>query len=222
MKNKFQTIQIWIPAILSEIKKEIRTEHLASSPTFMRTHFGHRPLNRITNEEIFTIYEKELLTGSPDLEDWVINRWVFKHGDVYQHFAERLSQIHPDFGSITSLDLSQSEKILEGASQAFGALPVYLFAYLNGVVFPEAVFEKLKIAAEKEETSKKLENQQREEQKNLLEAVEQAKKDIFTLHQKYENKMAGLLKKYATDTEGLKKQIRSLQQQLHHLKKEPV
>jgi hypothetical protein len=218
MKNKFQTIESWIPLILEAIKKEIRTDHLASSPAFVRAHFGHRPLNRITTEELFAAYTKELLAGNEDLGDWVVNRWVFKHGDIYQHFAERLSEVHPDFGSIESLDLAQSEKVLQGAPEAFGALPVYLFCFLNGVVFPQEVFSRLEQAAIKEESAKKEIQKKEEEQKNFEEILTRKERELLSAHKKYEEKIAGVMKKYTVDTEGLKKQIRSLQQQLHKLK----
>jgi hypothetical protein len=219
MENKFQSIQIWIPSILGAIKKEIRTDHLASSPAFARAHFGNRPLNRLTTEEIFKVYEKELLAGQEDLSEWVVNRWVFKHGDIYQHFAERLGEIQPDFGNIERLDEGQSEQILAGAPEAFGALQVYLFSYLNGVVFPEKVFAHLRALAEKEERERQVKLQQEEESQSMAEALESAKRECLLLQQKYEAKMAGLMKKYTTDVEALKKQIRSLQQQLHAAKR---
>lgn len=218
MKNKFQTIQPWISFILDAIKKEIRTDHLASSPAFARAHFGNRPLNRLTAEEIFTVYEKELLAGNQDLADWVVNRWVFKHGDIYKYFAEKLSRIQPDFSAIESLDLAQSEQVLEGAPELFGFLPVYLFSFLNGVVFPEEIFTRLYHAAEKEESQKKIEKKEEEENLSLAEAIARHQREFFSLQQKYENKVAGLMKKYTVDIEALKKQIRSLQHQLNSLK----
>lgn len=218
MKSKFETVQPWISFILSTIKKEIRMEHLPSNPAFIRAHFGNRPFNRITIEEIFAAYEKELLSGNEDLSDWVINRWVFKNGDIYQHFAERLSQINPDFGAIEVLDVSQSEKVLEGAPESFGFLSVYLFSILNGVVFPEEVFRVLENEAKKEEADKKNSQKQELENRNLADTVARAQRELISLQQKYESKMAGLMKKYTVDVEALKKQIRSLQHQLNALK----
>jgi hypothetical protein len=218
MKNKFQTIQPWISFILDTIKKEIRMDHLASSPAFARTHFGNRPLNRLTAEEIFAVYEKELLAGNQDLAEWVVNRWVFKHGDIYKHFAEKLSRIHPDFSAIESLDLIQSEQVLEGAPESFGFLPVYLFSFLNGVVFPEEIFTRLHHAATREESQKKIEKKEEGERQSLAEAIARQQRELFSMQQKYENKVAGLMKKYTVDVEALKKQVRSLQHQLHAVK----
>lgn len=218
MNNKFETIQPWISSILHTIKKEIRTDHLPSSPSFVRAHFSNRPLNRVSFEEIFTVYERELVAGNEDLGDWVVNRWVFKHGDIYSHFAERLGQIQPDFSAITSLDLSQSEKVLEGAPEAFGFLAVYLFSMLNGVVFPQEIFHRLESAAKKEEADKEKRRVQEEEHQNLAEIAARREKELASLQQKYESKVAGIMKKYTVDVEALKTQIRSLQRQLNALK----
>ena len=144
----FQTVEPWIFQILGEIKKDIKTEHLGSDPVFYRMYFGNRPQNRLTAEEIFEGYAKELLKGNEELSEWVVNRWVFKHGDLYRHFADGLSEVNPEFGAIKELSAEESEEILEGAGEVFGAVDVYLFSVLNGVVFPKAVLERLRRAAE--------------------------------------------------------------------------
>lgn len=214
MKNKFETIQPWIALVLAAIKKDIKTDHLPGSPAFVRTHFGNRPLHRLTMEEIFSAYEKNLLSGDADLAEWVVNRWVFKHGDIYSHFAELLNRVSDDYTRIQVLTEEQSENILRSAISRFGALPTYLFSVLNGVVFPESVFQSLRAMAEKEEAETKTEEKETEERLNLQQLTERYSKDVARLHEKYENKVAGVLKKYTTEVEALKKQIRSLQKQL--------
>src|SRR3990167_3175904 len=109
MQKQFETIRPWIPAVLAAIKKEIKGDHLPSNPLFTRTHFGNRPLHRLTTEEIFAAYEKTLLAGDADLGEWVVTCWVFKHGEVYSHFAEALSQVTEDYSTLTSLTEQQSE-----------------------------------------------------------------------------------------------------------------
>lgn len=211
MTQIFQTLQPWLSQILHTIKKEIKQEHLAKSPAFYKTHFGNRPLNRLTNEEISSVYEKELIQGNQELADWIINRWVFRHGDIYQHFVDRLSQINPDFYEIKSLDDSQSEKILIGAKEKFGSLPVYLFAVLNGVVLSPAILENLRQNAEKEEKSRQESEKTSTRQASLEEMLENQKNEMLRLEKKYEEKLAGVVKKHTTDVEALKKQIRALQ-----------
>ncbi|HSX13601.1 MAG TPA: hypothetical protein VLE96_04185 [Chlamydiales bacterium] len=211
MTQIFQALQPWLPQILHSIKKEIKIEHLAKSPSFYKEHFGNRPLNRLTNEEISNAYEKELLQGNQELEEWVINRWVFRHGDIYQHFAERLSQINPDFSEIKTLDDRQSESVLTGAPERFGSLFVYLFAVLNGVVLAPETLEMLRQNAEKEEKTLQEKEVHSIRQASLEEMLENQKNEMLRLEKKYEEKLAGVVKKHAIDVEALKKQIRALQ-----------
>lgn len=216
MKDKFQTLQPWLPQIIHTIKKEIKSEHLSKSPIFYKEHFGSRPINRLTNEEISVVYEKELLQkDNEELGEWIVNRWVFRNGDIYQHFAERLSRIHPDFDAITHLDDAQSEQVLSGALEAFGALPIYMFAVLNGVVLSDKVLKQLRNRAEKEESAQKIEAQEASQAETIQQMSERYKNDVARLEKKYEDKLAGVMKKHAIDVEALKKQVRALQQKLN-------
>ena len=95
--NSFSALRPWVEQILLTIKKDIKTDHLSTDHSFFKAHFGNRALNKVTQEEIFSVYENELLAGNRELMEWVVNRWVFKHGDIYRHFAERLSAINPHF-----------------------------------------------------------------------------------------------------------------------------
>jgi hypothetical protein len=210
MQTSFETIQPWLNRVLAAIKKDIKSEHLPSNPPFYRTYFGNRPIHRLTSEEIFTAYGKELLEGNADLGDWVVNRWVFQHGELYEHFAERLSQINPEFSEISSLTEEESHRVLEGATEQFGAIAVYLFSVLNGVVFPSSVLQKLADAAKQEAEQEKTEAQQYSQEQGLIAEVERQKREIARL----ESRVTGVQKKYTTDIEALKKQIRALQQRL--------
>jgi hypothetical protein len=212
--NSFAAVRPWMEQILLSIKKDIKTDHLTADTVFFKTHFGHRPINKLTQEEIFAVYEKELLSGNPTLSEWVINRWVFKHGDLYRHFAERLVAINPNFQEIASLTDAQAEQVLTGAIEAFGATDVYLFSRLNAVVFSEMIFERLEKAAHQHTSAQKEKVVQESEQDNIDQMIERHQREIARLQEKYEDRLAGVQRKYTQDTEALKKQIRSLQQQL--------
>lgn len=214
--NPFQFLQPWVPQILNVIKKEIKTEHLPNSPVFYRAHFGSKPLNRLTTEEICAAYEKELLGGNQELVEWVINRWVFKHGDMYNHFAQRLTEIHPNFEEIKQITEGQAEYILDGAKEVFGPVNLYLFSVLNGVVFPEVIITRLKAAAEEAALLAQQSGQPKTE--TLEEMVARYQKEIVRIEEKCDHKIAGVMKKYTTDIEALKKQVRSLQQRLNTCK----
>lgn len=216
--NCFTHVRPWMGQILQSIKKDIKTDHLPGDKSFYKAHFGARSLNKLTQQEIFAVYEKELLAGNQDLIEWVVNHWVFKHGDIYRHFAERLGQINPHFQEIESLTDQQAEQILAGAIEAYGATSTYLFARLNAVVFPDAIFEKLHRDALAETRSQEQMQQQKEEKESQEQLVARHQREMARLQEKYEDKLAGVQRKYTMDTEALKKQIRSLQQQINSSK----
>lgn len=207
MENQFLPLKNWMFVILNAIKKDIKSDHLGSDPEFYRTYFGNRPQNRLTAEEIFAAYEKELLEGNAKLAEWVVNRWVFKHADLYQIFAERLAQIDPDFEKIDTLTEEQSREVLQGTVEAYGAIPTFLFVLLNGVVFPESVRSSLMAKAEAEKETLSVQAEKDEGKQNLEKMLASQKREIARLH----DKLSGVQKKYDRDTESLKKQIKALQ-----------
>ncbi len=206
MKNPFESLQNWTHEVLNAIKRDIKVDHLHTDPVFYRKHFGNRPQNRLTAEEIFAAYEKELIEGNQELSEWVVNRWVFKHGDLYQHFAERLSQVNPEFNQIERLNEEESEAILKGAEK-FEAIPTFLFALLNGVVFPASILERLRQAAEVEKAAQSKQQVADNEQKNLEKIIAAHQREIARM----QDRIDGVQKKYTRDTEALKKQIKALQ-----------
>jgi hypothetical protein len=201
-KNCFLILQPWIPQILQAIKKVIKKEE--------------KKAKLIPFEELEVLYTQQLLEGNEELAEWVINAWVFKHADVYRHFAERLSRINPNFSELVLLTEEEADQVLEGAIDRFGATAVYLFSRLNGVVFSEGRLQQLERAAHAEMHQ----NKKNEEEKRAQESQEQIVARLISekqrLQEKYEDKLAGVQRKYATDVEALKKQIRSLQKQLQH------
>jgi hypothetical protein len=166
----------------------------------------------LTLEEIFAAYERELLGGHQELIEWAVNRWVFKHGDIYRHFAERLSAIDPNFQSIETLNQEQAGSILKEALERFGARDVYLFSRLNGVVLSEESFEELGKAALAEAQTESEAKERQEAVSSMEQLALRHQREMQRLQEKYEDKLAGLQRKYAMDTEALKKQIRALQQ----------
>jgi len=211
--NSFTYVRPWMEQILQAIRKDIKTDHLPRDKSFFKTHFGNRPQNKLAQEEIFAAYEKELLAGNEELCEWVINRWVFKYGDIYRHFAERLSAINSNFHEIHSLTDSQAEQVLAGAPERFGSVPTYIFSRLNGVVFSEAIFEKLYQAALQETQFRKQAVEEKREQESIEQINMRHQRELSRLQEKYEDKLAGVQRKYSADVEALKRQIRSLQQQ---------
>jgi hypothetical protein len=211
---QFSTLRPWIPAILEEIKKEIKGDYLPANPPFVRTHLNNRPLARIPFEEIVAAFEKELIGGNEALGEWVATQWVFKQGELYEFFAARLSQIHPDFSEIKQLSTEQSRQLLAGVEEKFSPPAVYLFSLLNQVVFPPEIFETLREKAEGYATSKAVEKQEAEQASSREALIEKYEREIARLTEKYEKKLAGVQRKYEIDTQALKKQVRALQLKL--------
>jgi hypothetical protein len=211
MENQFQALQNWTLEVLKDIKKDIKTDHLHTDPVFYRTYFGNRPQNRLTSDEIYSAYEQELLKGNEDLAEWVVNRWVFKNGELYEVFAGRLSQINPDFSEIKQLSAEESKKVLEGVADSFGAIPTYIFSLLNGVVFPTEILEELRKGADAEKVKLEKEAEKNEKQESLEKVIAAHQREITRLN----DRVAGVLKKYTNDTEALKKQIKALQKKLN-------
>ncbi|MBS0625862.1 MAG: hypothetical protein JSS32_07420 [Verrucomicrobia bacterium] len=214
MNNKFETLRPWLKDILSSIKRDIKADYLPADKIFYRAHFGNRPLNRLSADEIYAAFEKELLAGNESLAEWVVNHWVFQHGELYDHFAEQLSQINPEFDEVKELTEAQTTKILAG-TEAFGAIQTYLFSVLNAVVFPASTFEKLRQAAILEKSQREEAEASQSAKESLEQTIEIQQREIARLQDKCESKVAGVLKKYTTDTEALKKQIKALQQKLN-------
>ena len=210
-KNPFQHLQPWMNEILQMIRKDIKTDHLSVDRAFYKTHFGSKPLNKLSTEEIFSVYEKEILSGNETLVEWAVNRWVFKHGDLYRLFVAELTKINPNFTEIETLADAQAESVINAALPAFGAKTTYLFSRINGVVFSDAIFDRLHQAALKDtaETATKAAAQSKTE--SLEQIIERQQREISRLQEKYEDKLAGVMRKYTVDTEALKTQIRALQ-----------
>lgn len=213
MGNKFELLHPWIKDILTSIKKDIKADYLLGDKVFYKKHFGNRPLNRLNTDEIFGAFEKELLEGHESLSEWVVNHWVFKHGDLYTHFADRLSEIRPDFNELKELTETESDQVLRG-TEHFGAVELYLFSMLNGVVFPPSIFEALRCAALEVKQQEEAKAASDTKQETLEQIVERQQRELSRLQEKYESKVSGVLRKYQVDTEALKKQIRALQRQL--------
>ncbi len=214
MKSKFEIAQPWFKEILTCIKKDLKTDYLPADKIFYRAHFGNRPLNRLSTEEIFAAFEKELLTGNEGLEEWVVNHWVFQHGDIYRHLADRLSAINPNFTDLEEISSEESKTVLEG-TDAFNPVDLYLFSILNGVVFPETVLETLRNGAIEGKAKADEAEAMLAKKEGLEQIIERQQREISRLQEKCESKVEGVLRKYTTDMEALKRQIRSLQQQLN-------
>ena len=107
------------------------------------------------------------------------------------------------------MNLEESQRVLEGAEESFGAIPVFLFSLLNGVVFPKTVLMDLEKKAEIARQARDSQVEQTQEQQSFEKVIASQQREITRL----EAKLLGVQKKYTRDTEALKKHVKALQKQ---------
>ncbi|WP_068467880.1 hypothetical protein [Candidatus Protochlamydia phocaeensis] len=216
-KEKFAALADWLPSIIDSVKKDLKNEHLKKDFVFVKKFFPSKNFNKLTNEDLTEAYQKAIAEEEKgeEIAEFVTSRWLIKHGDLYEFFETRLTQINPNFSELEELTSAQAHSLMEEAIREFGAPQTYLFAVLNSVVFPADTFKQLEKRA-KQENQQQVEQAQLDAEKMTMDQVKKEfEREIARLTDKYEKKLAGLQKKYLTDVEGLKKQIAQLQRKLH-------
>lgn len=215
-KEKFAMLQAWMPLIIDSIKKDLKNEHLKRDPGFSRQYFPGKNPSKLTIEELSDAYTQALAEGenTEELAEFIANRWLLKHSDLYYYFEQELGKINPEFSEIKDIDQQLATKIMEGATQQFGTISTYLFCVLNSVVFPEEIYKKLSHDAAKHAVEKKEEDLVRAENASVETLQRNHDQQMARVIDKYEKKIMGLQKKYLTDVETLKKQIANLQRKL--------
>ncbi len=200
-KVKFELVEPWTFQILSEIKRELKNDHLPKNPAFSAKYFSKKAIQKLTVEEMSQAYLTELKEGNEELGEWVASRWVLKNTEVYQYFVTMLERINPNYDEIEEIEDAKGDPMMQQSCILNGAIPTYIFSVFNQVAFTPAVYEKLREKA-------------LAEMKNSSEAKEEKKIDyeevIRKLTDKYEKKLLGLQNKYTADTASLKKQIANL------------
>jgi hypothetical protein len=215
-KEKLVILSPWMNSIIESIKKDLRNEHLRKDPSFVRHYFPGGNVNKLLTEDLAKAYTEAIANSdnAEELAEFISNRWVFKHSDLYHYFEEELSRIDRNFNELEILDKELSVQMMEGAIQHFGAKNTWLFCVLNSVVFPEEVFEILGRKADAERSRLEAEAAVEEEMHSLEAMQSNYEQRLARLSDKYEKKLQGMQKKYTCDVEILKKQIAALQRKL--------
>lgn len=208
--EKIEILQPVLYDILNDIRKELKNEHLRKDFVFTNKFFAKKAIEKVTVAELVEGYLNALREGNEEAGEWIASRWMLKHPEVYQFFAEQLSAINPKFDEIERIADGDAEKIKDKAVETFGPKVTYIFSVLNSVAFPEFVFEDLKNKAASQVPTVI--------ESDTMGSVEELKKKYETslakLIEKYEKRLQSLEKKYVQDMEGYKKQIASLQRRL--------
>lgn len=215
-QEKFNLLAPWMAFIMKDVKKDLKNEHLKKDARFARHYLAGRDPNKLSDEELAAIYTDAIATNEKgeDLADYIANRWIMKHGELYNYFALELGKINPDFNELELLEEQPSVMIMEGAIREFGALKSYLFSVMNSVVFPPEIYTQLERKAHEEATKENLANDEQKKIDDLQSMQRSYDLQISRLTDKYEKKLQGLQKKYHTDIALLKKQIADLQRKM--------
>lgn len=217
-QQKFSMLNRWIPDIIESIKKDLKNEHLKKDWGFVKQYFPGKNPSKLTHEELAEAYSHAIANSenAEELAEFIVNRWLLKHSDLYYYFEQELGKINPNFNEIEELDRQQSLDMMERAIGEFGAPRTYLFCVLNSVVFPKDVYEELNSRAEKSVKEAVQQAAVAKEQQSVADMQRNYEQQIARLTDKYEKKLQGLQKKYVADVDSLKKQVSTLQRKLAH------
>lgn len=215
-KEKFALLQPWLPVLIASVKRDLKNDHLRRDPQFCKRFLAGKNPVKVAEEDLVEAYKSAIAESENGeaIAEFIANRWLLKHGDIYSFFEQQLSAIARDFTEIEELPHEDSKRMSEAAVAAFGAQRSYLFAILNSVVFPETIFQTLAKQAEQSHKHEEEERLQFSEKAALDQIVSGYEQQMARLIDKYEKKLGGLQKKYLQDTDALKKQISQLQRKL--------
>lgn len=215
-KEKFAMLKNWMPSIIDSVKKDLRNEHLKRDIAFVKRYFPGKNPNKLSVDELAEAYLRAIVEEehAEELAEFVSNRWLLKHSDLYYFFEKELSGINPNFTELQELDKHKSLELMESSIQQFGAPNTYLFCILNSVVFPQEVLEILSQRAETKVAQASIEAAANEERQSFEAMQRNYEQQISRLTDKYEKKLMGMQKKYLQDVDSLKKQVANLQRKL--------
>ncbi len=214
-QEKINMMEAWFPTIIETIKKDLRNHHLKHDPKFAKHYFPRKNISKLTLEEMIEGYQRAIKDpeAGEKVAEFMSDRWLLKHTDLYNFFEVRLTAINPDFTKIESIDDATAEKILEEGKE-FNLSDLLIFCIFNSVVFSDKIYDQMKKQA-LENLEKQKEFALSEEERQSLEAMQKFhEQEKSRLINRYEKKLAGFEKKYDHDMAALKKQIANLQRKV--------
>lgn len=216
-KEKFSLLNDWLHTVVKSIQSDLKAEHLKKDPKFLKVYFANKNPSKLSTEELVHGYRQALAIeeNAEAIAEFISNRWMLKHTDIYDFFEKNLSRIAPNFTEIEELDHQAAHSLMEHAISEFGAHKTYLFSVINSVVFPKTVYDQLRHRALQEEVEEAKETKLEQERLSLTSMQQFYEAQMSRLIDKYEKKLLGMQKKYIQDIDALKKQVASLQRKLH-------
>jgi hypothetical protein len=210
--EKCCALEAYFPNIIAEVKKEIKNDLLKSNKAFCKAHFAGKNIKSLTTEELAATYWGVVTDGDEESAEFIITRWILRHTDVYNFFAQKLQTLTTDFEALDALDDDFSTALIEESVPLFGAENTYLFAIFNSVVFSATIYERLASSALEEKSSSEHTQHEEEELRSCEQLKKRHDREISRLTERYEKKLSGMQKKYLQDTDKLKKTVATLRE----------
>ncbi len=204
--QKYSLLAPWFGAIISQIKRDCKTDHLSVDPHFIQAHFAGKPVARISLEEMRSVYLQRVLSGHEQLAEFIANRWIFRNMKIYSFFEKELVQKISNFDQIHQLPLEIIEPVIEKAIPEFGVEMVFCFIVLNDVGLPESLFEKIQKEAIQKASSEERTSLQLDEEEHLIQSL---KKEIAILKERHQKKIVELQRTHAQEIKRLSNQIKT-------------
>lgn len=212
--EKFSLISPWFSEVVSDIKQQLKSEHLSLDPSFVRTHFHGLPLHRISQEEMRAVYLREILSGNTQIAEFVMNRWLFKNLPLYKFFETRLEKLFSNLNEIQKIEDEQARPIIEEALSSFSLGKIFCFITLNDVLLSDELFRELQKKA-LEELSKIMSEEESRHVPEKTKLEEEFKKT----KEKYERKIEELQKKHRQEIKALQNELLETKRLLKESKK---
>lgn len=215
-KEKLQILQNWMPMILSQVKKDLRNEHLKNDFAFVKKYFPGKNIHKIEMDELVAAYTKALASeeNSEKIAEFIGHRWIFRNSEMYHFFEQFLLSHYSDFTEIKELTDAQATALIEKSGKEFGYPKTYIFALFNAVAFSPAQLKKLAEIAKTSHAEEEAQSKIANETKSWDDMKNRYEQEIQRLSDRYEKKLLGMQKKYVADVEMLKKQVSTLQRKL--------
>jgi len=147
--QKFSELSPWFTQIFTSVKNDLRDEHLKIDKNFFKRNFPGKVINKLEVQDLIQVYSKLIAKGFEELSEFIANRWLLRHLEIYNFFEEELKKTHERFDQVEVLEEAIARPLMEEAMQKFGAPDAYIFSILNCVAFPHSILNELKLHAAK-------------------------------------------------------------------------
>lgn len=145
--QKFAELAPWYDQIFTSVKKDLRDEHLKIDKGFFKRNFPGRVVNKLQVEDLIAVYPKFIAAGSEKLGEFIANRWLLRHLEIYNFFEETLKKSYDDLEQIQEIDEAIAKALMCDAITRYGAVDCYIFSVLNAVAFSPSMLNELKTHA---------------------------------------------------------------------------